>query len=1033
MNNYSIFHLHSMSSNPTAGTGADSITKFEDYLDKAQELEMKAIAFSEHGNIFNWVKKKKETEKRGLKYIHANEVYLTEHIDKEKGLIRDNYHYMLLAKNFEGVKELNILSGKAFDREDGHFYYNPRITFDELFNTSDNIIMTSACLASPLWRALKNDDKEKLQMFQDFFVKNKHRAFLEVQYHNHPEQIEFNKWLLNFSKESGVPLIAGTDTHALNKEHQETRKVFLKAKGANYGDEDLFDLTFKNYEELVDMYKQQGALPESDYLEAIENTNVMADMVEEFSLDSSPKYPQLYDKPIEVFKQSIQDGIKKRGINEFPKEKKAEYLNRVKEEFAVYKKLNTVDYMLLQKNVIDWCHDNDIYQGYGRGSVNGSLIAYILGITEMDSIKYNLNFYRFLNPERISLADIDVDIPSNRRREVIDYLASIKGVYFSEIVTFNTVAMKGAIREVGRALNIPLATVDEISKNIETNEAKYRSKYEELFRHVDNLIGTVVSVGSHPSGFVVSPVPLDESVGLFYTKESKYPVSQINMKELDGLNYVKLDVLGLENMQIINETCSLSDIERLTPDNIDFEDEDVWRSIRDNTLGVFQWESDTAQSYIKHLLSEETIEKIKGNNKAITYLDLLSVGNGAIRPSGASYRDRLANGEFNNNGHEGLNNLLKDTQGYLVYQEQIMKFLTDFCGFSGAGADSVRRGLSKKEGTEQFLPKIEEGFINTMKDHYGLVESESRKLLAYFLKVIDDASSYGFSVNHSQPYSAIGYACGWLRYYYPLEFITVMMNINADDKEKTSKIYQYAKLKNIKIKDIEFGKSRAKYSFDKKDNSIYKGVDSIKFLNESVAENIYQLKDNTYNTFTDLIFDIHNMANANFKQLRILTMLNYFSKFGKNKKLLNVIDKYESRLKNKGLKEETKLKRLEEIREFESERKEESLNIKEQIKAEIDFYGYETTIIDKSPDSVYIVTEIDRKYTPRLRLYKLKDGSVEFIKCYNKNLKANEFGEFAIIQVKKRIQRDKKRRNELGEYVPTGEKEMILDDWNILR
>lgn len=328
-----VYHLHSNISNPTAGSGADSATKFTDYLDRAVELGMKAIAFSEHGNIFNWVNKKLETEKRGLKYIHANEVYLTEHIDKERGLIRDNYHFMLIAKNYEGVKELNVLSSKAFNREDGHFYYNPRITFEELFNTSDNIIMTSACLASPLWRAIKNNDKQKLQLFQDFFVKNKHRVFFEIQYHDHPEQKQYNQWLYDFSKETGIPLIAGTDTHALNKEHLEARKILLKAKGASYGDEDLFDLTFKSYEELVEMFKKQNAIPRNAYLEAIHNTNVLADMVEEFSLNKSAKYPKLYEKPIEVFKEKIQDGIKKRSIDRLPKEKRKEYIERIKEEF----------------------------------------------------------------------------------------------------------------------------------------------------------------------------------------------------------------------------------------------------------------------------------------------------------------------------------------------------------------------------------------------------------------------------------------------------------------------------------------------------------------------------------------------------------------------------------------------------------------------------------------------------------------------------------------------------------------------------
>jgi len=292
MDNYTIYHLHSTLSNPTCGNKADSTTDFQDYIDFAKEQDMKAIAFSEHGNQFRWQKKKQAVEKAGLKYIHANEVYLTEHNDRERGLIRDNYHYMLLAKNWNGVKELNSLTSASFNKKDGHRHFNPRITFDELFNTSDNIIMTSACLASPLYQAIKKGNKEMEEKFLDFFVKNKHRMFLEIQYHDHPEQIAFNQYLYDLHKNTGVPLIAGTDTHEINQEHLETRKLFLKSKGATYGDEDSFDLTAKTYEEVVGMFKKQNAIPQEAYLEAIENTNVMADMVEEFDMDYTPKYPK---------------------------------------------------------------------------------------------------------------------------------------------------------------------------------------------------------------------------------------------------------------------------------------------------------------------------------------------------------------------------------------------------------------------------------------------------------------------------------------------------------------------------------------------------------------------------------------------------------------------------------------------------------------------------------------------------------------------------------------------------------------------
>lgn len=719
----------------------DSVTKYQQYIDEAEKANMQTICFSEHGNVFNWVKKKQSIEEKGMKYIHANEVYLTEHNDKESGLVRDNYHYMLIAKNLEGAQELNKLTSLSNNKDDGHYYYNPRITFEELFNTSDNIIMTSACLASPLWRAIKNDNKQMMNKFMDFFVSNKHRMFFEIQYHTHPEQKLFNQHLHSLSIETGIPLIAGTDTHALNRSHADARKILMKAKGATYGDEDAFDLTFKTYPEVVKMFEEQSALPRNVYLEAIHNTNVMADMIEEFKIDSSPKYPKLHDDSEKVFKEKINVGVIERGINKFDKVKKDTYFKRIREEFDTYKKVGAIDYMLLQKDVVDWAHSNDIYQGYGRGSVNGSLIAYLLKITEMDSIKHKLNFFRFLNPERISLADIDLDWPPSKRQDVIDYVATIPGIHFSEIITFNTVALKGAIREVGRALGMDLAIVDAIAKSVfkddkkvDRVDPKYLDMYPELFKYVELVQGVIVSIGSHPSGYIVSPVSLEDNIGLCYTKESKYPVSQINMKELDGLNYVKLDILGLDNNEIINETCKLAGIERLTPDNMDVDDKDVWNSIRESGLGIFQWESNSAQAYLKDLLSEETIHKIEEQNDMFSYIELFSIGNGAIRPSGDSYRQALANGIFKDHGHEALNNFLKSTIGYLVYQEQIMNFLVEFCEFTMAESDSVRRGLSKKEGTEKFLPEIRKRFVQKMNMDYGETEEDALAVLEPFCR-----------------------------------------------------------------------------------------------------------------------------------------------------------------------------------------------------------------------------------------------------------------------------------------------------------
>lgn len=1053
--NYVKYHLHSDLSNPTSGTGADSITKYDAYVQKAKELGMKAIAISEHGNVLNWIKKKETIEKdvkdeagnvihKGMKYIHANEVYLTESIDKEQGLVRDNYHYMLIAKNYDGVLELNQLTSKSFNRDDGHFYYNPRISFDELKSTSDNIIMTSACLASPLWRLhnkaynesgdVGRAAKRQLEDMLQWMGNNKHRMFFEIQYHNDPDQIAFNQMLLRLSKELDIPLIAGTDTHALNAEHARGRHLFLKSKGASYGNEDRYDLTFKSYPELVEMFEKQNALPRSVYLEAIHNTNVMADMVEEFTLDKTPKYPKLYDNPIEVFKQKINEGVKKRGFDKFSPEKKKMYFDRIKEELDTYIKLDAVDYMLLQKNIIDWCHENDIFQGYGRGSVNGSLIAYALGITEMDSIKHKLNFFRFLNPDRISLPDIDIDFPPSRRQEVIDYLATMDGVEFSEIITFNTKALKGSIRLVGKGLDMPLDEVDEIAKAVETFngkdriDKKWRNKYPELFEYVDILNGVIESMGSHPSGFLVSPIDLDENISTLYTKESKYRVSAVNMKELDGQNYVKLDILGLANIELVNETCKLAGIERLTPDNVDVDDIDVWKSFRESTLGIFQFESDSAYAYLKQLFSDQTLERIRNDIGEINYIDLLSMANGAIRPSGDSYRLQLADGITKDNGHPALNEALKDTLGYVIFQEQIMKFLTDFCDHTGAESDTVRRGLAKKEGTHKLLPKIREGFISHMTKEYGETEAHASEILESFLKIVDDASRYAFSTNHSSPYSYTGYVVAWLRYHYPLEFLTTILNVMKD--EKVSKIMAFAKKNNFKVKQIAFGQSRAHYAYNKSEGAVYKGIASIKFLNAKVAEELYSLsqeKEYDRNDWVGLLRDIIEKTSAQTNQMEILIRLDFFKEFGEKEVLLEVYttmvdakkantilypefaDKtvIERKVKKKTgevtekekvikiplkytktLKDATKEQRLKNLHKYEAAVRSNpprKIELHEQISFEKQNLGYAVSKWEDVDKSLALVTDIDTKYTPKITLYQLQTGD-EFVVKINKKL-----------------------------------------------
>ena len=1093
--NYTIYHLHSRLSNGV--TNIDSITDFREYVDAAKKCGMKSLAFSEHGSIFEWLHKKEAIESAGLKYIHATEAYLTE--DKSEK-IRDNYHCILIAKNYDGVKELNRMVSSSFNRDDGHFYYMPRITFDELFATTSNIIVTTACLGG----VLNNGTTSAKEKMLSFLRLNRERCYLEIQHHNCEDQIAYNKMLYRISDELSVPLIAGTDTHALNDTHMDGRSVLQKAKGVRFANEDEWDLTFKTYDELIEAYKKQNSLPFDVVLEAIENTNRMAEMIEPFELDHSAKYPKLYDDAESVFKRKINEGVKWRGINQYPN--KEEYYNRIHYEFDTYKHNGAIDFMLLEEDYKSAMRKKGIKFGYSRGSVSGSIIAYLLGITEVDSVRFNLNFERFMNRERISLADIDSDWLSEDRKEVKEYLYNKQGLYCCDIVTFNTIAMKGAVNDIVRGffrdnmdhlpsdlkkridefnkeaerkslnkdikIDLPPALVKEIEQcslhkeipykyndfssklndMIEEDEANARKKYPNIFKYVDMVNGCVVSVGNHPAGVVVSPFPVDEWFGTFTTSTDEYPVSQLNMKEIDSLNFIKLDILGLDNMGLIYKTCDLAGIPFLTPDNTPEDDQDVWDSIKQDTTMIFQWESSSATAYLKQLFSDSTIEKIRAKNPNASYMDLLSIGNGAIRPAGESYRDLLAQGIYRDNGNKALNEFLAPTLGYLVYQEQIIEFLHRFCGFTMGEADVVRRHFSKKTGTETDIPIIKDGgvlnkstnhhikgFIQTMIDDFGESRENAEKIIVDFLKVIQDASDYLFSKNHADPYSWIGYICGFLRYHYPLEFITTALNIFEGKEEKSIAIINYAKKIGLRISPIKFRHSVAEYSCDKTENIIFKGISSIKYMNAAVANELYMLRNNEYETFIDLLYDIKDRTSVNSRQLRILIDLDYFAEFGNANYLNKCVDLFEELNDKKQIKKDKidamiideniikKYANKETAKmysgiEMRSVLKETSKNlhitdrsIKEKVKTQIKCLGY-IDIADDRYSGMAAVIEIDTKYAPKVKLHSLKNGTTIECKIDKRTFNKNKLVIGDIIKIIKSPMRNRTRRNDNGEY-----------------
>ena len=1059
MANYVCYHLH------TENSLLDSCTNHKLYTDRAVELGQSAIGFSEHGNTYNWIEKKMYANSKGLKYLHECEVYLTASLDEK---VRDNYHTILIAKNYDGFKELNLLIDKSTQPD--HFYYKPRITFDEFFAISDNIIKISACLASPLSRYPSSDGADR--NIYDRLLKTYN--YYEIQPHRSADQVKYNQMLFEASKQYGKPLIAGTDTHSIDKYKAECRSILQKAKKIAYADEDEFDLTYKSYDELVDMFKLQASLPMNIVLDAIENTNKVADMVEDFELDTSFKYPKLYDNEEEVFKKRINDMYNDklhRGIIQ----PDPRYKTMVREEMRVFKKIGMVGFMLFMSELVCWCWENNIPIGFCRGSVGGSMIAYLTDIIDVNPLVWNTIFSRFANESRKEIGDIDLDIAPSQRHlvyeHIIEEFGSDKTAY---VLAIGTISDKGTIDEIGRALSdkwtqsnaeyqaeyericniieelskrddansrygiweteefgyrrlreiresaknpYSLDNIAHIKKEYEENPEGTKKKYPDIFYYFDGLVNTAISQSMHPAGIIVSPVTLPDNYGTFWNDGKR--ILSINMEEIHEVSLVKYDLLGLKNIEIIKDTCELAHIPYPKSHTVDWDDKDVWDHIADSPVGIFQFESKFAYDSLKKFHCQKVND--------------LSLVNASIRPSGESYRDRLLAHEPNKNPSELIDELLAGNHGYLVFQEDVIAFLQNICGLSGSEADNVRRAIGRKQmdRLQAALPQILEGYCNKSSKPREEAEEEAKTCI----QIIEDSSNYMFGYNHSTGYSMIGYICGYLRYYYPREFITAYLN-NANNNDDIAMGTQLAETMHIKIYPIRFRHSTAKYSCD--ENGIYKGIESVKFLNDKVADELYEIREYTFNSFIDLLVKLNELS-INSRQLDILIKLNFFEEFGEINKLLKQVEYFD---KIYGKKQFKKAK-LEELNiplkianKYATKITDKTLTgvdtdgllnelvnkyikytpttLIDHFKYEDECLGYIITVRPAANKRLYYVSNVNStRYLTTIVLYEIYSGKTRQVKMWTSAYNRTPFNKGSILYI---ISLDKKNKKE-----PTGE------------
>ena len=1119
----------------------DSCTNYKLYVDRAVELGQKAICFTEHGNIYNNIEKKMYANSKGLKYLHGVEVYLTATLEPKQ---RDNYHTILIAKNFEGVKEINTLVDLSTQSD--HMYYKPRITFDEFFNISDNVIKISACLASPLSKypnfigklvdekiveleknketeanklyAELNSEAAKEAWIEDYAaiyntsyeiyieqcIEKSNNAFdlqieeakselenakivydklmktydyYEIQPHvKSMDQIRYNKMLYEASKKYNKPLIAGTDTHSIDSYKAECRSILQKAKHIEFSNEDEFDLTYKSYDELVDMFRQQGSLPMDVVLEAIENTNRMADSVTDYELDTAFKYPILYDNEEDVFVERIyrmyHEKLDKGIIQPDPR-----YEENIKEELRVFKKIGMIGFMLFMSELVCWCWDNGIPIGFCRGSVGGSTIAYLTDIIDVNPVVWNTVFSRFANEDRKEIGDIDLDIAPSQRHLVYEHIIEKFGAdKTAYVLAIGTISDKGTIDEIGRALNMPLGDVkqvkaqyslftdgitdcndkikkiesidgyennekclkdlEELRSKLEYNEKSLNDlkekQYPKLFYYFDGLVGTAISQSMHPAGIIVSPVTLPDNYGTFWSKDGKHILS-INMEEIHEVSLVKYDLLGLKNIEIIKDTCELTHIPYPKSHTVNWNDEKVWAHIADSPVGIFQFESKFAYDSMKkfecHCVND------------------LSLVNASIRPSGESYRDRLLAHEPNKNPSELIDKLLEGNHGYLVFQEDVIAFLQKICGMSGSDADNTRRAIARKQidRLQKALPQILEGYCK-MSDKPRAVSEEEAKT---FLQIIEDASSYMFGFNHSTGYSMIGYMCAYLRYYYPKEFITAYLN-NANNEDDIMLGTELAKQLGITIHSIKFRHSTAKYSCDK--DGIYKGIASVKFLNEDAANDLYSIKDEKFNTFIDLLVRISDLK-VDSRKLEILIKLDFFEEFGGIRYLLTCSDLFSKYYGKKQMKKDKALEYgldFDVLRECSGKETQktfmeldsakllnkllqnipnEKTDMRTKIAYQIENLGY-VDIVDKKLAGYCVALDLNVDYSPRLKLYALANGNTIPVKISKKIFKQNPIRRGDIVKVTNQYKKQKMKKVD-GEWQETDEQEWWVSEYQI--
>ena len=934
--NFTHLHVH------TEYSLLDGSNKIKEYVARVKKLGMDSAAITDHGVMYGVIDFYKEAKAQGIKPILGCEVYVApgSRFDKEAGNNEDRYyHLVLLAENNEGYQNLMKIVSIGFI--DG-FYYKPRVDIETLETYHEGIIALSACLAGEIpryiMRGMYEEACKSALRYQNIFGKN--NFFLELQDHGMPEQKQVNQSLLRMSREMGIELVATNDVHYTYAEDVKPHDILLCLQtGKRLSDEDRMryeggQYFVKSPEEMATLFPYAP--------EALENTYKIAQRCNveiEFGVTKLPKYdvPEGYTS-WEYLNKLCWDGFAERYPDDTGKLR-----DQLTYELSIIQKMGYVDYFLIVWDFIKYSRDHGIAVGPGRGSAAGSLVSYTLGITNIDPAKYQLLFERFLNPERVSMPDIDVDFCFERRQEVIDYVVRKYGKdRVAQIVTFGTLAARGVLRDVGRVMDMPYAFVDSIAKmvpqelNITLDRAlktnpEFKTLYdtnEQVKELVDmsmRLEGLPRHTSMHAAGVVISQKAVDEYVPLSRAQDGSL-TTQFTMTTLEELGLLKMDFLGLRTLTVIQNAVRMAEQGhgcKIDVDHIDYNDKAVLDSLgTGKTDGVFQLESTGMKNFMKELKPQS--------------LEDIIAGISLYRPGPMDFIPQYIRGKNHPKtityDCPQLESILEPTYGCIVYQEQVMQIVQKLAGYTLGRADLVRRAMSKKKAAVMQQERQNFVYGNEAEGVPGCISRGIPENVAN--KIYDDMidfAKYAFNKSHAAAYAVVAYQTAWLKYYYPVEFMAALMTSVIDNSTKVSEYILTCRQMSIGILAPDVNESESAFSVS--GGAIRYGLNAIKSIGRPVIESIITERK-AGGPYVDLSDFIHRLPgkDVNKRVVENLIKSGAFDSFPANRRQMMLI--YGQIMDEAAQKKKTELAGQMSLFDFAAEEDKEAFKVKIPVVAE---------------------------------------------------------------------------------------------------